>query len=190
VSRLGTTTAGTWLERLAVVLVALVLAVGLIGILSGFFQSRDQPGVSGNPNDVVGLQFRDLGHAYLVPGAPRPAYDSIPPTSGAHIPAPVTHDAAQLSDDQLLQALELGDVVIVYGSPAPPLGLQALARGVAGPFTPALASAGQAVITARRPGTSGLIGLAWTRMVRVRSPSDPSLRDFASQWLGHGALRR
>lgn len=183
-------TAGKWFERIAIVVVALALSVGLIGLLSGFFQSRDQPGVSGNPNAVIGRQFRDLGHAYLLPGAPRPAYDSSPPTSGAHIPQTVRRDAAQLNDDQLLQALELGDIVIVYGTPAPPAGLPALARRVAGSFTPALAAAGQAVILARRPGTSGLIGLAWTRMVHVGTPSDASLREFAQQWLGQGASGR
>ncbi len=183
-------TAGKWLERIAVVVVALAVSVGLIGLLSGFFQSRDQPGVSGNPNAVIGLQFRDLGHAYLVPGAPRPAYDSIPPTSGAHIPQAVRRDGTRLNDDALLQALELGDIVIMYGTPAPPAGLHALARRVAGPFTPTLAAAGQAVILAERPGTSGLIGLAWTRMVRVRTPGDPSLRAFAEQWLGQGASGR
>ena len=75
----------------------------------------------------------------------------------------------------------------MYGTPTPPPGLEALVRSVAGPFSPSLATAGQAVILARRPGTAGLIGLAWTRMVRVPSAADPSLRQFAQVWLGRGA---
>ena len=62
----------------------------------------------------------------------------------------------------------------------------ALALSVAGPFSPALAAAGQAVILARRPGTTGLIGLAWTRM-RARSPRPRTRRCASSPRSGWGA---
>jgi hypothetical protein len=181
--------AGTALERVVIVVASLILSVGLIAVLSGFFASRDQAGVSGTANGV-GLQFQDLGHAHLRPGQPAPVYDSDPPTSGAHVPEPVLSDNGRLNDDQLLGALEVGNVVIVYGTRSAPAGLAELARSVAGPFTPALAAAGQAVILDRRPGTRGLIGLAWTHMVRVSAPNDPLLREFAEQLLGRGAPGR
>jgi hypothetical protein len=114
-------------------------------------------------------------------------YDSNPPTSGAHIPVPVTRDDSQLSDDQLLQALEVGNIVFIYGTSTPPRGLSALADAVASPFTPALAASGQAVILAHQPGTRGVIGLAWAHMVRVSAVGDPALRSFAAFWLGRGA---
>lgn len=177
----------TLLERVAIVLASLALSVGLIAILSGFFAGRDQAGVSVDASQI-GHRYPDLGHAHLRPGEPRPRYNSDPPTSGAHVPAPVRRNQAQLSNDQLLQALEAGDVVIMYGSQSPPPGAVALARSIS-PFTPALAAAGQSVILARRPGVNGLIGLAWTRMVRVRSASDPQLPEFAQLLLGHGAPR-
>ena len=164
----------TALERLAIVVASLALSVGLIALLSGFFAGRDQAGVSGTASQL-GEQFRDLGDAHLRPGQPHPAYDSNPPTSGPHVPEPVTRDNAELNNDQLLEALEQGNVVLMYGTRTPPPGLQSLAREVAGPFTPALAAAGQAVILARRPGTAGLIGLAWTHMVRVGLSDDPLL---------------
>jgi len=97
-------------------------------------------------------------------------------------------------------AYESGDEVIVEGffqgcpAPAsagpPPAGLSALVDAVESPVSPAVAAAGQAVIVARRPGAPGLIGLAWAQMVRVTSPQDPLLRQFASFWLGRGAPRR
>ncbi len=179
----------TALERLAIVVASLALSIGLIAALSGFFAGRDQAGVSG-ASAPAGQQFRDLGHALLKPGARHPAYDSDPPTSGAHVPQPVRRDEAKLNDDQLLQALEAGDVVIMYGSRTPPPGLPRLARAVTEPFTPALAAAGQAVILARRPGTAGLIGLAWAHMLRVGAPENPLLRQFAYYWLGRGAPGR
>lgn len=179
-----------WLERLAITVVALAIAVGVIAFLSGgLLAGRDQPGVSGD-GTPVGVRYRDQGHALLAPGAPHPEYDSEPPTSGAHVPVAVEHDYAQLSDDQLLQALQVGDIVIMYGASNPPADLRALADSIAAPFTPALAAAGQAVILARRPGLSGLIGLAWTRSIRVSSVQDPALRSFTQSWLGRGAPGR
>jgi len=175
------------LERIGIVVASLVISIGVIAVLSGgLLAGRDNPGITG-PTDQLGAQFRDQGNAHLAPGAAVPQYDSEPPTSGPHVPVPITHDEAQISDNQLLQALSEGDVVIMYGTPKPPPGLRALADSIASPFTPALAAAGQAVILARRTGTNGLIGLAWTRLVHVRTLDDPSLRSFIIFWLGRGA---
>jgi len=178
--------ATTVLERVAIVVASLALSIGLIAVLSGFFAGRDAAGVSG-PATQIGQQFRDLGHAHLQPGQPRHAYNSDPPTSGAHIPDPILLDRNVLNDDQLLEALEVGDVVIMYGTRNPPAGLNALARSLAPPFNTGLAEAGQAVVLARRPGTVGLIALAWTRMLCVASARDPLLREFAQEWLGRAA---
>ncbi|MGB0091724.1 MAG: DUF3105 domain-containing protein [Solirubrobacteraceae bacterium] len=172
-----------------VVVASLALAIGLIILLSGYFAGRDQAGIS-SAAQGPGIVFRDQGDARLRSGELRAPYDSNPPTSGAHVSAPVLRDSATLNDDQLLQALSLGNVVMIYGSRMPPPGLPALAREVAGPFTPALEASGQAVILARRPETPGVIGLAWAHMVRVRLPADPVLRQFAQFWLGRGAPSR
>ena len=176
-------------ERIAIVVASLVLSVGLILLLSGYFAGRDQPAVSGGASGP-GQAFGDLGHAALSPGQPRPSYNSNPPTSGPHVPEPVVRDGATLNDDQLLQALQLGNVVIVYGGRQPPPGLAPFARTVAPPFTPALAATGDAVILARWPGTAGLVALAWTHRLRLQTASDPALAQFVSFWLGRGAPSR
>ena len=144
-------------------------------------------GVTGNTVTTVGKQFPDLGHAHLAPGQPHPQYNSDPPTSGAHIPEPVLLDRNVLNNDQLLEALEVGDVVLMYGTDKPPPGLAALARAQAGPFSPALAAAGQAVVLAKRPKTNGVLALAWTHMLNVSTGTDPALALFIQQWLGRGA---
>jgi Protein of unknown function (DUF3105) len=177
---------GRLVERLAILLASIALSVGLIVLLSGFFAGRDQAGVSGGVSGP-GQAFADLGHATLRPGQPRPAYDSSPPTSGAHVPVAVTRDQVALSDDQLLSALEVGDVVIVYGGSRPPAGLERIARAAAPPFTPALAATGDAVILARRPAATGVVALAWAHLVRVQAASDPALGQFVGFWLGRGA---
>ena len=173
-------------ERLAIVLASLALAAGLIALLSGFFAARDQAGVSGTVGGP-GQAFADQGHATLRPGRPRPRYDSDPPTSGPHVREPARHDEARLNDDQILQALEVGDVVIVYGTRDPPPGLLAFADSVAPRFSQALAAAGQAVILVHRPRYPGVAALAWAHLLRVSGPDDPRLRQFVEFWLGRGA---
>jgi hypothetical protein len=176
----------TVLERVAIGVVSLALSVGLIALLSGYFAGQDPANISGGSVDV-GLKFRDLGHRHLAPGELRPSYDSNPPTSGAHIPQPLTSANGSLNDNQLLQALEVGDVVFAYGTPSAPPGLEQLAHSIGGRFSPALAAAGQTVILDHRAGTRGVIALAWTRMLQVRSAADPSLKVFAQELLGRGA---
>jgi hypothetical protein len=174
------------LERLAIVVVSLAIAIGVIVLLSGGpLTGRDNPGITG-PSTQLGIGFRDLGDAHLASGSPRPHYDSNPPTSGPHVPVSVRHDESTLSDDQLLEALARGNVVVMYGSKNPPKQLRRLAASVAAPFTPALASAGQAIILAHRKGLSGLLGVAWTRLLHVRT-AGPQLRSFMLFWLGRGA---
>lgn len=94
-----------------------------------------------------------------------------------------------VSDDQLLQALESGDVVLMYGSAKPPTGLARLATAIGGRFSPALAASGGAVILAQRPETDGVIALAWRHMLRTASATDPALRAFVQFWLGRGVRR-
>jgi Protein of unknown function (DUF3105) len=183
------TKARSAVEWVVIVLVALAIAAGAIALLSGYFAGNDTPGVTGSSSGP-GVAVKDMGDAHLQPGQTPPRYNSQPPTSGPHVPVAVRRDRAVLSNNQLLEALELGNVVLVYGSSAPPPGLEALARANAAPFTPALAAAGQAVILARRPGTHGVVGLAWAHLIRVAGPAAGPLRQFIQYWLGRGAPNR
>jgi hypothetical protein len=170
-----------WLERVAIAAASLGLAVLLIALMSGYFAGHDAATVSGTV--TVGLRFADQGDGALTAGYPAPVYDSSPPTSGPHTRRPVQADDQQLGNSQILTALAAGDVVIFYGSSQPSGALRALA----GPFSPTLARIGDAVILARRPGTAGLIALAWTRMLKVRAAGDPLLEVFIEARLGRGA---
>ena len=174
-----------WLERTAIVLASLAVSIGVIALLSGGLAGgNDDPGLS-VAGTVPGRAYPDQGDRRLSPGQPRPHYDSDPPTSGPHRPVAVTRQGATISDDQLLQALSLGDVVFLYSSATPPGGLQAVADQVAPRFTPALAGLGQTVILARRAGLPTITAVAWGHMLRSNNAED--LRSFASHWLGRGA---
>lgn len=176
------------LERVGILLASLALTFGLIALLSGFFQGRDNASLSGAAG-VPGQHFRDLGDGRLAPGELRPAYDSSPPTSGAHVLSAVTRDWAPLDDNQLLSALAVGDVVITYSAPRPPEALVSLAHSVAGSFSPSLAATGQAVILSPAPQSHGFAALAWTHILRVQRADDPRMSRFAAYWLGRGAPR-
>jgi hypothetical protein len=178
------------LERIAIVIASFVVAIGAIVLLSGYFTSRDQGGVSGVLAGP-GLLYRDLGDAILKPSRHHPAYNTDPPTSGAHVPAAVRSDESVLDDNQILTALAAGDVILMYGTPKPPPGLAALARATtSAPFSPALAQTGQAVILARLPGIDGIEALAWRRILpitgvtRVTAANDALLKQFIEAWLG------
>jgi Protein of unknown function (DUF3105) len=173
-------------SRIGGILVAVLVAlVGIVGLIL-FFQSRDSSTTSRAKGP--GQEFADQGAQHLKPGErPGVRYDSNPPTSGPHVPTPVTRDATTLSDDQVLQALELGNVVLFYGSARAPAEGRRLAGDVAGAFSPALAAAGQAIVLARRPGTSGIVAAAWGHLERAPGAGDPRIRAFAEYWLGRRA---
>src|SRR3954471_3092648 len=162
----------------AAVVVAAAGCVALIAVLT----SRDSGQVGGSSGPGALEPDRGSGRQ-TAPATPASPADR-PPTSGRHREEDVTRDGTELSDDQILEVLQLGDVVITYEQEEPPGALAALQRDVnGGAFDPFLAGAGQAVILARRP-RAGVQALAWRRRLVASGPQDPKLRDFADAWLG------
>jgi hypothetical protein len=155
--------------------VVLVVAAGLAGLLL-VFSARDEGQIEASPIGPGTLQ-PDRGASH---GAPAAAGGL--PTSGTHRPEPVTRDRRPLTNDQLIHALELGNVVIVYDR-RPPAALVRLQEDVTGPFDAEVAAAGQAIILARRPGPT--TALAWRRTLETDDPAQ--LREFAEAWLGEGS---
>jgi hypothetical protein len=175
------------MRRLLVVIAGtLLLAGGLVG-LTFVLAERDSPKVGAATGP--GRLEPDRGARHLPAGEHAAVPAGTLPTSGAHRPDLITHDARRLTDDQILHALELGDVVIAYDAARPPAALRRLQEDVSGPFDAELAAAGQAVILARRPGAGPATALAWRRELRAGDPASPALRDFAETWLGRGASR-
>jgi Protein of unknown function (DUF3105) len=160
------------LSRVALAIVAAAVALlGLVLVLG----SRDDAEVA--PTQGPGELRPDRGAAH---DGPARADGDEPPTSGTHRPELVTRDRRQLTDDQLIHALELGNVVILSERIRPELA--AVQREVAGPFDAEVAAAGQAVILARRDGPT--TALAWRRLLRSDDPAE--LQGFAEAWLGRG----
>jgi hypothetical protein len=155
-----------------------LLALGIAGlaataclVLITILASRDKAEVGADVN--IGTLEPDRGASHAT-GPQTPASPPHqPPTSGPHRPEPVERDRTELSDDQILEALHLGNVVIAYEG-APPTDLQL------DPFSPELAAAGQAVILDHRPGIGQTTALAWRRRSTERLP------EFIDAYLGQG----
>ncbi len=162
------------MRRLGIVAAGVIVAVGGLIVLAILFNSRDDA---------------DLATAPAGPGELQPESGGEWPTSGQHERELVTRDRRRLTDDQLLTALEAGNVVILYDAPDPGAALLRIQDEVAGPFDAELAAAGQAVILARRDGAGPATALAWRRVLQTPDPADPELREFAETWLGQ-ALRK
>jgi hypothetical protein len=169
------------LRRVLIVVLGVAVAVAALIALVLFLGSRDDSQLSAAPSGPGELQ-PDEGARHGE--AARDAAE--PPTSGTHQPELVTRDRRELTPDQIVHALELGNVIVLYEGARPAPALVRLQEEVSGPFDAELAAAGQAVILAPRPGAGPATALAWRRVLTVDDPSDPALREFAEAWLGTG----
>jgi len=158
---------------LGIVILAGAACVLLISILA----SRDSGSVA--TSSGPGTLEANRGSEELTSDSPAlPASPpALPPTSGDHHPVSISKDRTELSDDQILWALKLGNVVIAYEDIAP-------ANLQQDPYTEQLAAAGQAVILDHRPGLGGIQALAWRHRYKATGPSDPQLEDFIDAYLG------
>jgi hypothetical protein len=173
-------------RRVVSALLAVVLGAGAALLVLIFFNARDDSTFTSAEGPGEALPDQGARH---IPASQsgQVTYATDPPASGPHVAEAIKRDRRPLTDDQIIQALELGDVVLFYGERKPPRDLVTLQRELSGPFDPVLAGAGQQVILARRPGVNGVLALAWTRRLDVPSPQDPRLQQFSDFWLGRGA---
>ncbi len=82
-------------------------------------------------------------------------------------------------------ATQPGNVQLLHADRADAATLRALAEEVAGPPSPELEAAGQAVLVRRLPAVGhGVLALAGDRGLRTDDPADPRLRAFVEAWLG------
>ena len=175
------------MRRLLAFLLGTALVAGGIFALLLVFNARDDAGVGGSKAPAgPGRLQPDLGSRHLPAGQHVPLKGlTDPPTSGAHHARLPTREG-RLSPDQILHALELGDVILFYDAPRPPAALRRVQRDVSGPFDAEVAAAGQQVILARREGAGAATAAAWRRLLRVDDPADPRVREFAEAWIGRG----
>ena len=116
---------------------------------------------------VIALQSRDEGNVDKGAGPGEKVAAKCPDK-----PEGVTRDSRPLSENQIRQALSLGNVVIRYPGTKPPATLRELQDELTGPFDAEIAAAGQAVILAR--GGTSVEALAWGHRLRAAQPQRPA----------------
>lgn len=92
-----------------------IFAIG--GLLAGGVAFFLRNGAEQFPFGIdYSVSYPIQGRDHIALGAPRPDYNSDPPTSGAHYPQPASRGVhnEELSDEQLLHNLEHGEVWIAY----------------------------------------------------------------------------
>jgi hypothetical protein len=170
-------------RTLTIVVGALVVLAGIGGLLL-FAQSRDSGSVGGGDSSGPGQVQPDEGARH---GASAPEVSAAElPTSGEHAAAALARDATDLTGDEWLHALELGNVIVAYGSDEPGATLLALQEDL-GPYDPELAAAGQSVILAHVDGLAQPTAVAWRHTLEFQDPAAPEVREFVEAWLGTGA---
>src|SRR5215210_5104960 len=176
------------MRRAAIALAGAVVVLGGLAALVLAFTARDDAPVAAPAGP--GRLEPDRGRRHLRPDEHVPIGGlGDPPTSGPHHARLVTRDGRRLSPDEILHALELGNVILFYDAPRPRTPLRALQRELSGPFDAELAAAGQMVVLAQRPGAGPVTAAAWRRVLRAREAADPRVREFAEAWLGRGAAK-
>ena len=173
-------------RTLIVVAGAVVVLAGIVALLA-VFQSRDEGDIGGAEASGPGQVQPDSGarHGASAPGV---SAEDLP-ASGEHAPAAAPRDQAELTGDEWLHALELGNVIVAYGSEEPGEALLRLQDDLAGPYDPELAAAGQSVILAYVEGLAEPTAVAWRRTLEFQDPAAPEVREFIEAWLGTGAPR-
>jgi hypothetical protein len=175
-------------RRLLAVLAGVVLVAGGLAALALAFAARDDSQVAAPAADGPGDLQPDLGARHLPAGEHVPLEGlTDPPTSGAHHDRLPTREGGPLDPNEILHALERGNVILFYSGDRPPPALRRLQDEVSGPFDAEVAAAGQQVILAPREGPDAVTAAAWRRLLRTDDPADPALREFAEAWLGRGA---
>ena len=174
-------------RALAIALGAAIVTGGAALLMLSLAARDDASLRTGQPAGGPGELQRDLGARHLPAGEHVPIEGfTEPPTSGAHHEALPSRDAGRLDPNEILHALELGNVILFYDGRRPPAPLRALQRDVSGPFAADVVAAGQQVILARRATGTAVAAAAWRRILRADDPADPALREFAEAWVGRG----
>jgi hypothetical protein len=93
--------------------IAILVVVG-IGLAAGPLGSAFNSGLA-----AQGTQYAEQGKEHIEVGTTHAAYNSNPPTSGPHYPAPANWGVYDqpLPDEQLVHNLEHGGIVIEYNCP-------------------------------------------------------------------------
>ena len=153
-------------RRFNVALIAAALGgLAIIGLLAWVIidQQTSKPPQDDASTALPGVYYADQGRGHLEAGTQYGLYNSAPPTSGPHDPAPTSwgvHDTP-VPKEKLVHNMEHGGVLILYNCPS---GCADIVTVLAD-YTKAELAKGKNIGMAPYPGMDRRIALvAWTRL--------------------------
>ena len=163
----------SWGSRLLWGGVAIVVLGGAVAIAVDLSQPEPPP-----PAELENVEtFPDMGVLHLAEGAPIPEYNSDPPTSGPHGPAPAACGLYRqpVPDFAQLHSMEHGAVVVQYHPDLPPEQVELLESI---DWSPAAE-----VILAPRPDNPAPVALtAWTKRLPLDEVDVEVITAFERQY--------
>ncbi len=156
-------------------LISAIVAIVLVGAIA-FFATRPEPEALANVQT-----FPNQGQQHIDASAPAPDYNSNPPTSGPHAPAPAPGGIYRppVPDSTQVHDLEHGVVVIQYGPETTDPERQQLEDFAR--------DAGTHVIVAPREGMDQKIAVtAWTKLMTMDTVDIAAIEGFYGQFAQFG----
>ena len=154
------------------------VAIG-IGVVVGLLATGSAPeGVAeGEPGRAVPTQD---GPHLQSPGSPHPPYNSIPPTSGPHVPwlAPWGVHRIPIPWEVQVHNLEDGGVIIHYRCDRPCPDAVATLERIVGEYPT------QVILAPERRLETAIALTAWGRLETMEAPDEPSIRRFIEAYRG------
>lgn len=155
----------------------LVIVGGAVALAIDLVQPEAPP-----PPELEAVEtFPDLGGQHLAAGAPAPAYNSDPPTSGPHLPTPAPCGIYRqpVPDVASVHSMEHGAIVVQYDP--------ALAQDEIEQLEEIGRSIGGEIIVAPRPGNPAPVALtAWTKRLLIDRVDQDVISAFEREFGNRG----
>lgn len=128
-----------------------------------------------------GIAVADQGREHIPAGRPHPAYNSNPPTSGWHYPAPAPWGfyPNEIPDEVLVHNLEHGGIWISYKNPDDTEVVDKLTALVR-QFPK------KVIVTLRKKNDSRIAVAAWARLLKLEQYDEKQIRDFIRAFRNKG----
>lgn len=143
-------------------------------------EESGRPAAVGKPVEGT-VDFDIISREHIAAGTPGSGYNSDPPTSGVHWPAPVKNGVydKELADEQLIHNLEHGHVWILYKSDVPDDVKNKLKEIVEGDNW-------KVVMAPRSKNDTAITLAAWGRLLKMNEPDYEKIKDFIKTYRNRG----
>lgn len=163
----------------------LIIAGAIVLSNSSLTKSKDESQPTEVSSSVEGVEeFEIVGRQHIAEGTSGSGYNSDPPTSGSHWPAPVKNGIYedQIPDERTIHNLEHGYVWITYKNEISPEDKRKLEEIVR-------KDDWKIIISPREKNENSIILVAWGRLLRLDNLDQQKVEDFIRIYRNRGPER-